>query len=130
MSIGLWERLKGARLVRVILVYLAASWIVLQVTGALRDALKLPEWVSPVALILLLAGLVVVLATAWVQSHPLTPHREAAGEVPESHELDLGGLKDAVKQGQLPHLTWGRAAMGGVFAFALLFGIAGLYVVI
>ncbi len=127
---GLWERLKGARMIRVIVVYLAASWIVLQVTDVLRDSLKLPDWVSPVALLLLLAGFVVVLATAWVQSHPMTPHREAAGEVPASHALDLGGLKDAVARGQLPHLTWGRTALGGVFAFSLLFGIAGLYVVI
>jgi tetratricopeptide (TPR) repeat protein len=90
----------------------------------------MPEWAMPAAAILLLIGLVVVLATAWVQSHPLTPHREAVGEVPPGGAIDLGGIREDIARGRLPHLTWGRALAGGVIAFALLFGIAGLYVVI
>jgi serine/threonine-protein kinase len=103
---------------------------VLQTTRLFIDSLGMPGWAMPAAAILLLIGLVVILATAWVQSHPLTPHREAVGEVPSGGALDLGGIRDDITQGRLPHLTWGRAVAGGVFAFALLFGIAGLYVVI
>jgi serine/threonine-protein kinase len=35
-----------------------------------------------------------------------------------------------VARGEVPHLTWGRAIAGGAFAFAMLFGVAGLWVVI
>ncbi len=127
---GFWSRIRKARLFQVLAVYLGASWVVLQVTAELRETLDLPPWIGPVAFILLLAGLVVILATAWVQSHPLTSHREAAKEVPGSWEVSLGSLKEAVRKRELPHLTWGRALLGGVVAFSLLFGLAGLYVLI
>jgi DNA-binding SARP family transcriptional activator/TolB-like protein len=45
-------------------------------------------------------------------------------------KLDLRGIARAVRRGELPHLTWGRAIAGGVIAFAILLGAAGLYVVI
>lgn len=126
----LWTRIRGSRFVRLILIYAAGSWLVLQTTQMFINSLGMPGWAIPAAAILLMIGLVVILATAWVQSHPLTPHREAVGEVPPGGALDLGGIRDDITQGRLPHLTWGRAVAGGVFAFALLFGIAGLYVVI
>ncbi len=125
-----WERLKSARIVRVLIVYLAASWIVLQLAATLNDLFTLPPWLGAVTLALLAVGLVIILATAWVQSHPLTDQREAADEVPESWEVDVRGLGTALSKGRLPHLTWARAILGGVFAFSLLFGFAGLYVVI
>jgi tetratricopeptide (TPR) repeat protein len=126
----LWSRIRKGRVAQIVAVYLGVSWLMLQIVGELRDALELPVWIGPTALILLVVGLVVVLATAWVQSHPLVDRREAADEVPESWELDLPGIKEAVSSGSLPHLTWSRAAVGGVFAFSLLFGIAGAYVLL
>ena len=131
MSDGsLWSRVRKARLVQILAVYLGACWVILQVVGELREALQLPDWIGPVALILLAIGLVIILATAWVQSHPLIRRREAADEVPGSWELSLREVKDSLARGEVPHLTWGRALLGGVFAFALLFGFAGLYVLI
>ncbi len=127
---GLWSRIKNARIVQVLLVYLAVSWVLLQVVGELRDALQLPEWIGPVSFILLVIGLLMVVATAWVQSHPLTERREAAEEVPSSWEIDVGEIRDSLTKGEMPHLTWARALLGGVFVFSILFGIAGLYVVI
>lgn len=124
------SRLKSSRLVRVLLVYLGASWVVLQVAEILQEALALPDWLLPAVIVLLLAGLVVIMATAWVQSHPMVDEREAAGEVPDSWEVAFRDLGRSVKEGRLPHLTWGRALVGGLFAFWLLFGFAGLYVVI
>ncbi|MBI4513647.1 MAG: hypothetical protein HY702_05995 [Gemmatimonadetes bacterium] len=122
---GFWSRVREARLVRVLLLYLAASWLVLQVTAVLRNELQLPKWVTPVAVILLLVGLIVVSATAWIQSHPATKARE--GEVPAAWEIDLKGLVTTVTKGRLPHLTWARAILGGVVAFSLLFGAGGIY---
>lgn len=124
----LWERLRSARIVQVLLVYLGASWAVLQIADVLAEALSLPEWVLPVSVLLLLIGLVVILATAWVQALPSTTAREEAGEIPSDWELAPGEALASLRAGRLPHLTWGRAILGGVVALSLLFGGAGLYV--
>ena len=49
----LFERLKQARIVQVLVVYLGASWVVLQMADTLVDLLSLPDWVGPVAVLLL-----------------------------------------------------------------------------
>ncbi len=123
-----WSRVRDARLVRVLAVYLAASWGLLQVTSLFIDAFHLPQWFMPAAFLLLLIGLVIISATAWVQSHPLTASRAERDEVPGSWEIDLGDIRQSVTRGRLPHLTWSRSILGGVVAFSLLFGVAGLYV--
>jgi len=61
---GFWPRVRQARLFRVLLVYLAASWLILQVSSLLQEQLRLPEWLTPVAVILLVIGLVIISATA------------------------------------------------------------------
>ena len=48
-------------------VYLAASWVALQVVEQLTTAAGLPDWVQPFALVLLVVGLPIVLGTAFVQ---------------------------------------------------------------
>ena len=123
-----WTRAREARLPRVLLLYLVASAGLLWLTSLLRDRLELPAWMLPGAVVLLLIGLVILTATAWVQSHPLTAARAEREEVPGSWELDLREMRQAVARGRLPHLTWGRSILGGVLAFALLFVLAGLYV--
>jgi tetratricopeptide (TPR) repeat protein len=77
-------------------------------------------------LVLLGLALVGLATTAWVQSRPAAQKRGAAGLNP--WEVDFVDLKDSVVRGRLPHLTWGRWALGGVVAFSLLFGLAGAYV--
>lgn len=125
---SLWERVKRARVFQVLAVYLGASWVVLQIAQTLVEALTLPSWVMPVALILLLVGLLVILATAWVQSLPSTTAREAAGELPTDWQIAPRDALSSLRQGRIPHLTWGRALAGGVVVVSLLFGGAGLYV--
>jgi tetratricopeptide (TPR) repeat protein/TolB-like protein len=129
-EIPLWSRLRKSRLVQILAVYLGASWVTLQVTLHLREAAGLPEWVPPLAVVLLLIGLVVVLATAWVQSHPVTLERARQDAVPGAWEVGFRELVRAVREGRMPHLTWGRALVGGLFAFWLLFGFAGLWVLV
>jgi len=91
--------------------------------------LALPDWVGPVAVLLLVVGLVVVLATAWVQSLPQTTVAEEAGEVPTDWQVAPSDVLASLKAGRLPHQTWGRAIMGGVVALSLLFGAAGVFVI-
>ncbi len=102
----------------------------LEVADLLQDSLSLPNWVVPVALLLLLIGLVVIISTAFVQATPATGQKQDAGELPGAWEVDPKDFAASLKKGRLPHLTWGRSILGGVFAFWFLFGLAGLYVVI
>ena len=126
----LWERLRSAHIVQVGAVYLGGSWFALQMVDTLQGLLSLPDWVGPVAVALLLVGLFVVLATAWVQSLPQTTAAEEAGEVPTDWEVAPADAFAALMKGRLPHLTWGRALTGGAMSLALLFGFAGLAVLV
>jgi tetratricopeptide (TPR) repeat protein len=77
-------------------IYVVGSWIALQVVDVLKDNMGLPDWVFPFAVVLLILGLPVVLATAIVQerlpgqgddgvrSPPARPARSA--RVPEPGE--------------------------------------------
>lgn len=124
----LWARLKRARVVQITVVYLGACWFVLQLVSTLQDVLILPPWIGPVTVVLLAVGLVVVLATAWVQSLPGTTAAEEAGDVPTDWEIAPADVIESLRAGRLPHLTWGRAIGGGVVAISLAIGAAGAYV--
>ena len=66
----------GSRtLIQVLGIYAAGSWLVLQVVDVLTDNMGLPDWVFPFAVVLLLIGLPIILATAVVQ------HRTAGSGV-------------------------------------------------
>jgi len=94
-------------LLQVLGIYIFASWAVLQVVDTLGGALRLPEWLEPVALVLLIVGLPIVLATAFVQEGG---PRRGAGDVQVA----------APPGGAVGLFTWRNAFGGGVLAFALL----------
>ncbi|HSG49044.1 MAG TPA: hypothetical protein VLA43_14580, partial [Longimicrobiales bacterium] len=75
-------------------------------------------------------GLVIILATAWVQSLPATTAKEEAGELPGDWQVAPADALASLKAGKVPHLTWGRAILGGAVALSFLFGGAGLYVMV
>ncbi len=115
-------------------IYLAASWIVLQVIDVIGNNFGLPEWVPPFALVLLLLGLPVVLATAFVQEGVGTGRPEARRPRPvdadgAAHESPAPALVTGVpeapddgSEADAHHrlLTWRNAVLGGVGSFALL----------
>ena len=91
-------------------IYLVASWAVLSVVDTLGGALNLPEWFPAFALALLLVGLPIVLATAFVQE---------GGPGRDGGDLDVAA--PAAPPGGASNLfTWRNAFGGGVLAFALL----------
>jgi len=98
-------------------IYLAAGWVVLQVVHQLVESAGLPDWVSPFAIVLLLIGLPIVLATAFVQE------RGIAGGVSEEQVADEPPERPAATPaGRSRHnlFTWRNAVLGGVLAFTLL----------
>ena len=103
--------LRHRTLWQVLIVYIGASWVLLQAIDLFADNLDLPTWLFPTAGALLLVGLPIILVTAFIQRR-----LAASGEVAdEAHEKLF---------------TWRNALLGGAGAFLLLFGFAGLYVVI
>lgn len=129
-GIPLIERLKQARLVQALVLYAGASWLMLQFVATLKELFALPDWIGGATVVLLGAGLVVVIATAWVQSLQSTTAAEEAGELPTDWEIDPADAIASLKAGRLPHLTWGRALLGGIVAFSLAIGAAGGYVLV
>ena len=104
---------------QVLLIYIAASWAVLEVSDVLVSRLALPDWIIGAAIVLLLVGLPVVLATAFVQEGlSSASHRDPT--------LIPGAGPDLVprqEEGARKLLTWRNAIMGGALAFGL-WGVA------
>lgn len=93
---------------QVLIIFIGASWGVLELVDHVVERFGMPEWVYGGALILLLLGLPVVLATAFIQEAP--PGAPSPDRV--EPEAGVGSV-----------LTWRNALLGGVVAFAVL-GVA------
>jgi TolB-like protein len=91
-------------------IYAVASWAVLQVVDTLGGALNLPEWFPSFALALLIVGLPIVLATAFVQEGG--PGH--ADETPDGAEPTVFTWRNALGGGVLAFALWGVVAAGWV----------------
>ncbi len=104
-------------------IYLVASWVVFQVIQTLTEGLGLPDWFPAFALVLLLVGLPIVLATAFVQES--VGHVEAQREAEPSSEARATGADTPTKRaaseggGVRQLFTWRNALTGGALAFGL-----------
>ena len=113
-------------------VYVASSWGVLQVIEFLIDTAGLPGWVQPFALVLLLIGLPIVVATAFVQEG--SPGKAWSGDRPGAGEHSPApvGPSEPHTTGAVPSrrarwFTWRNALLGGAAAFALLVVVVGAF---
>jgi tetratricopeptide (TPR) repeat protein len=106
----------GRSLWQVLALYAGASWVVLQVVDVVKQNLGLPDWVFPFALLLLLIGLPIIVATALVQSRPAPAATGAAA----GSELDdeLSTIPEPAVHHKL--LTWKNSLLGGGLALVLL----------
>jgi len=117
-------------------IYLGTSWVVLQVVELLVENTGLPQWVMPFTMVLLLIGLPIVLATAYLQKGTPLSNASETSEPGSDAAVGEGTRDDSASQTEQPAgahhflFTWRNAILGGVFAFALMFGIAGAYVLI
>jgi tetratricopeptide (TPR) repeat protein len=114
---------------QVIAVYVGVSWVVLQVVDVLTQNMGLPTWVFPFALVLLLIGLPVMLATAIIQGSSGAAAMPAGGggdesrppaESPPPSEPDPG-----LDTRRL--FTWKNALLGGAAAATLFLTVLGGY---
>jgi len=104
---------------QVLAVYVGASWIVLQVVDVLKNNMGLPGWVFPFAVVLLLIGLPVILATALIQARP--PARVPPATDSSPRETDAPVSTESSRDLSPRRLfTWRNALLGGAAAFVLL----------
>ncbi|HUG00653.1 MAG TPA: hypothetical protein VML95_02190 [Longimicrobiales bacterium] len=122
-------------------VYLAGSWVALEVVGGIVESAGLPEWLPGMALVLLVLGLPIVLATAFVQegapsgirsprdggeaagagrSTDAQPHPRPASDDGATAAVGRSAGGASMPLGRLGSLlTWRNAIGGGVAALAL-----------
>ena len=120
-------------------IYLASGWLALQVVGTLADVVGIPDWFGPVAIGLLIIGLPIVMATAFVQRGGPAFGKPAARPFADPEpttaaaEPTTGGTPAASAPAPQPAaahrlFTWRNAIAGGVVAFSVLaFGTVGWF---
>jgi len=107
---------------QVLAVYVGASWVILQVVDIVKDNLGLPDWVFPFALLLLLIGLPIIIATAVVQGRYAADVAAARSEPIDSQEVAPPMPEPGTRHGLL---TWRNALVGGGLAMLLLVVVTG-----
>jgi TolB-like protein/Tfp pilus assembly protein PilF len=100
-------------------IYLFASWIVFQVVQTFTEGLGLPEWIPGLASVLLLIGLPIVLATAFVQEGVgrSAPEHSSKVEASDAGPASMSEASEAA--GVRGMFTWRKALVGGALAFGL-----------
>jgi len=61
-----WQELKRRNVVRVITVYAAAAFVILQLVEILAPSLRLPEWTMNFILVLLIVGFIIATILSWI----------------------------------------------------------------
>jgi protein kinase/serine/threonine-protein kinase len=94
-------------------IYVVGGWVVFEVVQTATEGLGLPQWFPAFAALLLLIGLPVVLATAFVQ--------EGIGTTAEPRSVEVAASTDEPQpaSGARTLFTWRNAILGGGGAFAL-----------
>ena len=69
--INFWQELKRRKVVRVIIVYAAASFVILELVDIVSPSLRLPEWTMNFIIVLLCIGFIITVIFSWV--YDLTP---------------------------------------------------------
>jgi tetratricopeptide (TPR) repeat protein len=110
--------MKNRSLWQILAFYAAASWVVLQVVDVVKDNLGLPDWVFPFALLLLLVGLPIIVATAVVQGRHATDGSADAASGEASASEPTPASQSELTPRRL--FTWRNALVGGGLAFVLL----------
>ena len=70
--VHLWQELKRRNVIRVITVYAATAFVILELVDILAPSLGLPQWTLNLVLMLLFVGLVIAIIVSWIYDfHPL-----------------------------------------------------------
>jgi len=87
-----WQELKRRKVTRVITIYAAAAFVILELTDIVAPSLGLPDWTLNFIIILLCAGFIITVIVAWIYDiHPEggivktePAHKVKSEEIPKS----------------------------------------------
>ncbi len=65
-SNSFWQELKRRKVIRVIIGYAAAAYVILELTSIIAEPLGLPSWTINFILILLIAGFIITAIISWI----------------------------------------------------------------
>jgi len=66
-----WQELKRRKVVRVITVYAAAAFVILELVDIVSPSLRLPEWTMNFIIVLLCVGFIITVIVSWIYDiHP------------------------------------------------------------
>jgi TolB-like protein len=66
-----WQELKRRKVVRVITVYAAACFVILELVSIIAEPLRLPDWTLALVIVLLCIGFIITVILSWV--YDITP---------------------------------------------------------
>ena len=69
--LSFWQELKRRKVVRVIIVYAAASFVILELVSIIAEPFGLPDWTLKLVFIILCIGLIISIILSWV--YDITP---------------------------------------------------------
>jgi hypothetical protein len=66
-----WQELKRRKVVRVITVYAAAAFVIIELINNVYEPLRLPEWTPTLVIVLLCVGFIITVVVSWIYDiHP------------------------------------------------------------
>jgi TolB-like protein len=78
-----FQELKRRRVIRVIIVYAAAAFVILELASIIQEPFRLPDWTIRLVFLILLIGLIITIILSWI--YDITP--EGIEKTKPSHEL-------------------------------------------
>ncbi|MCK4879214.1 MAG: hypothetical protein KAS82_01095 [Bacteroidales bacterium] len=81
-----WQELKRRKVTRVITVYAAAAFVILEVSSIIVEPLKLPEWTLTMVIVLLCIGFVIAVILSWIYDATPTGIEKTKPVVDVQHE--------------------------------------------
>ncbi len=113
-----WQELKRRRVVRVITVYAAAAFVILELVSIVSEPLKLPAWTVAFMIILLCVGFILAIILSWI--YDLTPEG-----IEKTRSLEETGKESAEKHPRI--VAWKIATLTSVVIIMglVIYNIAG-----
>jgi len=90
--LNFWQELKRRKVLRVITVYAAVAFVILQLVEILAPSLRLPDWTMNLILVILIVGFIIAIILSWIYDiHPEggivktePAHKAKIEEIPKS----------------------------------------------
>jgi TolB-like protein/lipopolysaccharide biosynthesis regulator YciM len=111
-----WQELKRRKVVRVITVYAAAAFVILELLSIIIEPLKLPEWTLQFAIVFLCIGFIIAVILSWI--YDIQPE----GGLVKTEPADRVKAEDIPKSSN----SWKIASY---ISFALIVGLVVLNII-